>query len=132
MVDMLVRIDLPLLDAWSWLALVIDDSVKHDLVWKVWVIVGVALAPVVADGVGEDVSIVGEGCAGDWATDCWVSLEAVFGVLVPEVECAVGSCGGECAMDWVERDGVDCIDVGNVGSRWVAVALEGEVEARAR
>lgn len=132
MVDMLVRIDLPLLDAWSRLALVVNDSVKHDLIWKVWIVVGVALAPVVADSVGENVSIVGEGCAGDWAADCWVSLKAVLGVLVPEVECAVGSCGRKCAMDRVERDGVYCVDVGDVGSRWVAVALEGEVEAITR
>lgn len=122
--------DLPLLDAWSWLALVVHDAVKHDLIGKVWVVGRVALAPIIADCVSENVSVVGEAGAGDGAADSWVSLEAVLGILVPEVECAVGSCGGESAVNWVERDGVDCVDVGHVARWWVAVALEREVEAK--
>lgn len=128
LVDALVQ-NLPLLDAWSWLALVVNDAMQHDLVWKVWIVIGVALAPVVADCVSKDVSIVGESGAGDGASDGWVSLEAVLGILIPEMECAVRSSGRKCAVNWVEGDGVDCVDVCNVVLRRVAVTLEREVEA---
>ena len=125
---MLVR-NLPLLDAWSWLAFVVHDAVQHDLVWKVCVVGGVALAPVVADCVSKNVSVVGEAGTGNGAADGWVSLKAVLSVLVPEVECAVRSCGGESAVNRVEGDSIDRVHVRHVARWWVAVALKREVEA---
>ena len=50
-------------------------------------------------------------------------LEALPGVLVPKVECAIGARSGESAVGWVEGDMVDSKDV----LRTLAVALEGKV-----
>ena len=93
-----------------------------------------ALAPVVADGIRENVAVAGEARGGDGAADLGVPLEAVLGVLVPEMEGAVGACGAEGAVLRVEGDGVDRVDFGHVALRGVllAVAFEGEVEAGAR
>jgi hypothetical protein len=95
------------------------------------VISAVALAPVVADGVGEDVAVAREGCRCDAAADFGIALEAVLGVFVPEVEGAVGAGCAEGAVLGVEGDGVDGVDFGYVALAGVllAVALEGEVEA---
>jgi hypothetical protein len=97
-------------------------------------VAAVALAPVVADGVGEDVARAAEARGSDAAADLWVALEAVLCVLVPEVEGAVGAGGAEGAVHGVEGDCVDRVDFGDValGRVGLAVALEGEVEAVAR
>lgn len=89
----------------------------------------IALTPVVANGVGEDTAAAIEAGGGDAAADGGVALEAVLGVLVPEVEGAVGAGGGEGAVEGVEGDGVDGEDVGGVagGGEGFAVAFEGEV-----
>lgn len=89
----------------------------------------VPLGPVVADGVGKDVTRLVEGGRGDAAADLRVALEAVLGVLVPEVERAVATGRAEGAVDRVERDVVDRVDIGDVALGLVAVALEGEVQA---
>ena len=54
----------------------------------------------------------------------------MFGVFVPEVECAVAAGGAESSVDGVEGDCVDRVDFGNVPVCGVllAVAFEGEVE----
>ena len=85
-----------------------------------------ALAPVVADCVGEDVSVPREGSCCDGAANLGVTLETVLSVLVPEVESTVGAGGAECAMLRVEGDGVDGVDLCNValGGVLLAVALE--------
>jgi hypothetical protein len=95
-----------------------------------WGVVAVAFAPVVAHGVGEDVTVAAEGGGGDGATDFGVALETVLGVFVPEVKCAIWTCRAECAVDGVEGDGVDGVDFGDVSGVGVllAVALEWEVE----
>ena len=102
---------------------------QHDLVRVLLVVAGVALAPVVADGVGEDGAVVVEGAGGDGAADGRVALQAVLGDAVPEVKCAVGAGGAEGAVLRVEGDGVDGVDVRHVVLGWVAVAFEGEVHA---
>jgi len=53
----------------------------------------------------------------------------VLGDSVPEVESAVGACGAEGTVLWMERDSVDGVDIGDVVLRWVAMAFEGEVGA---
>lgn len=100
---------------------------QHDLVGVLGVVALVALAPVVADGVGEDAARGIEGRGHDAAADGRVALEAVLGVLVPEVEGAVATGRGEGAVLRVERDVVDAVDVGNVALWRVAVTLEAEV-----
>lgn len=78
-----------------------------DLDWILRVVAAVALAPVVADGVREDVACARKGCGGDAAANLGVAFEAVFGVLVPEVKGAVAAGGAEGAVHGVEGDGVD-------------------------
>ena len=105
---------------------------KFDLDGVVLRVATVALAPVVADGVGKDVAVLAETRRNDAAADLGVALETVLGVLVPEVEGTVGTGGGEGAVLGVEGDGVYGVDLCDVavGGVLLAVALEGEVEAR--
>ena len=102
---------------------------QHNLVGGLRGVGGVALAPVVADSVGEDASGAVESSRGDGAADGRIALQTVLGVLVPEVEGTVATGGAEGTVDGVERDGVDRVDVTDVaiGGRGLAVALEGEV-----
>jgi hypothetical protein len=122
---------LPLLRAGAGLALIADNGVQLDLDGILGSVSAKALAPVVANGVGEDVAFAGEARGGDGAADLGVALEAVLCVLVPEVEGAVGARGAEGAVLRVEGDGVDRVDFGHValGGVLLAVAFEGEVEA---
>ena len=122
---------LPFLRAGAGLALIADDGVQLDLDGVLGGVSAKALAPVVADGVGEDVAVAREARSRDGAADLRVALEAVLGVLVPEVEGAVGARGAEGSVLRVEGDGVDRVDFGHValGGVLLAVAFEGEVEA---
>lgn len=119
----------PLAGTGSRLALIRPHGVEHDLVRSLLGIGRVALAPIVADSVGEDVSIAVEGGAGDGSANSRVSLKTVLGVLVPEVESTVASGGAKRAVDGVEADRVDGVDVADVtvGGGSFTVALEGEV-----
>ena len=86
--------------------------------------------PVIAAGVRKDVPTAIEVCADDRLARLRVALEAVLGVLVPEVERAVAARRREGAVDGVEGDGVDAVDVaGAAVGEVLAVALEGEVGA---
>lgn len=77
---------------------------QHDLVRQLLCIGRVALAPVVADGVCENVPCAVEGSAGDGAPDGRIALETVLRVLIPEVEGAVTASGAEGTVDGVEGD----------------------------
>jgi hypothetical protein len=105
--------------------------VQHDFVGVLGVIGSISLVPVVRDGVGKDGAVVVEVCTADAAADFGVALETVLGVLVPEVECAVAAGGAEGAVDGVEGDGVDRVDVGYVTGVGgvLTMALEREVGA---
>lgn len=79
---------------------------KLDLDRVVLCVATETLAPVVTDGVGENVAVLAEACCDNAAADLGVALEAVLGVLVPKVESSVGTCSGEGAVLWVEGYGV--------------------------
>lgn len=53
----------------------------------------------------------------------------MLSILIPEVESAVAAGGAERAVDGVEADRVDGVNVADVAVGWgrFAVALEGEV-----
>lgn len=80
---------------------------QHDLVGRLRGVDGVAFAPVVADGVGEDGAGAVEGRGRDRSPDLRVPLESMLGVLVPEMKGAVGAGCAEGAVHWMKRDGVD-------------------------
>lgn len=109
------------------LALIPLDGVQHDLDGVLRRVALVPLAPVVRDGVGEDAARLVEGRRDDGAADGRVPLEAVLGVLVPEVERAVGAGGAEGAVDGVEGDVVYGVDGDDVVGGGLAVTLEGKV-----
>lgn len=102
---------------------------QHDLDWLRLCVGLVALGPVVAYGVGENVAVLVEVGRGDAAANVGVSLESVLGVFVPEMERAIRAGRREGTVDGVEGDIVDSVDVGNVSLGWITVALEGEVGA---
>lgn len=111
------------------LALVGVDRMQHDLDGILLCVGLEALGPVVADGVREDGAILVEGGRCDASSDIGVALETVLGILVPKVEGAVRASSAECAVDWVERDVVDSVNVDNVVLRRISVTLEREVQA---
>lgn len=104
---------------------------KHDLVGVLWIIVGVTLAPVVADSVGENAARAVEVGCGYGAAHLRVALETMLRVLVPEVESSVATGSTECSMLRVEGDCVHGVNVGNVAliGYVLTVALEGKVGA---
>lgn len=104
---------------------------QHDLVRVIRGVGGVALVPIVRDGVGEDGAVVVEVGAADASANLGVTLQTVLGVLVPEVEGAVTTGGAKGTMNRVEGDGVDRVDVGLVTGVGciLAMALEREVGA---
>lgn len=126
-----VGVRLPLLHGRPGLALVVGDGVQHHLDGIALRVVLVALGPVVTNGVGKDASVLVEGGGRDAAAHVGVALETVLGVLIPEVERTVGAGRAEGAVDGVERDIVDGVDVGNAVGGGVTVTLEGEVGAAA-
>ena len=91
-----------------------------------------ALGPVVADGVCEDVAVPVKVGRRDASAHVGVTLEPVLGVLVPEVECAVRAGRREGAVDGMEGNVVDGVNVGDVSLGRVAVALKREVGAVGR
>ena len=104
------------------------DGVQHDLVSQLLGVGRVAFAPVIADGVCEDVAAAVESGAGDGAAHGGVSLETVLGVFIPEVERAVTAGGAERTMDRVEGDGVNGEDVVDF-PLGLTMALKAEVGA---
>lgn len=87
---------------------------QHDLGRVLLGVELVALAPVVAHSIGKDRAVLIESSSRDASADVGVSLEAVLCVLVPEVERTIGASRAEGAVDGVERDVVDRIDIGHV------------------
>lgn len=80
---------------------------QHDRVLRGRRVATEPFAPVVARGIRKDGAGFVEARACDRLPDFWISLEAVLGVFVPEMECPVGAGRGEGAVDWVKADGVD-------------------------
>ena len=104
---------------------------QHNLVHRLWRIGRISLAPIVADRIGKDSSIPVESRRADSASDLRISFKTMLGIFVPEVECAVATGCAEGTVYWVEGDGVDGVDVGDIPcvGGVLAVALEGEVGA---
>lgn len=93
---------LSLLGARTRLAFVGLHWVQHEFDRLLLVVRLVALGPVIADSVSKDAAVAVEVGRSDGSADVRVALEPVLGVLVPEVECAVGASGREGAMLGVE------------------------------
>lgn len=89
----------------------------------------VSLAPIVANSVSKDAASLVERGRRDGPADVGVALKTVLRVLVPEVEGSVGASRAEGAVDRVEGDIVDGVDIGDVVGGRVAVAFEREVGA---
>ena len=53
----------------------------------------------------------------------------MLGIFIPEVEGTVRACCAECAVNRVDGNSVDGVDVCYVALWWVAVAFEREVKA---
>lgn len=86
----------------------------HNLVWILWGIGSVTFAPIVTDSIGKYVTVLVEGCCCNCAANGRVTLEPVFSNSIPEVEGAIRSSSTESAVNWVERDGVDRVNICHV------------------
>lgn len=84
----------------------------------------IPLTPVVANRISKNGTVLVECRGSDAAAYVGVSLEAVLGVLVPEVECPVRPGGAEGAMNWVEGDVVDGVDIGDAVDDRITVTFE--------
>ena len=102
---------LPLLTPWPRLTLIPQYGMQFQLNRVPCGVSRVPFTPIITNGVSEDISVLAESRGGDGAADLWVAFEAVFGVLVPEVECAVAAGGAEGAVLWVEGYGVYGVDL---------------------
>lgn len=60
------------------------------------------LTPIIAHCIREYSALPIEVRRCDWCAYTWIALETVLCVAVPEVECAVATGGGECAVLGVE------------------------------
>jgi hypothetical protein len=115
---------LPLLHGRSWLTLVAVDWVHHNLIWVLWSIRGIPLAPIVTHRIRENGTVAVEGRRGNGRAGGGVALETVLGVLVPEMECSIGTSGTEGAVDWMEGNGVHRVAVCDIARRGVTVTFE--------
>lgn len=122
---------LPLLAARSRFALIPQYRMKLQFDRVPGCVSTVPLTPVIADRICKDIAVFAEGSGCDGAANLGVTFQTVLGVLVPEVESAVGAGSAKGAMLWVEGNGVYREDFGDVprGRVLLAVAFEGEVEA---
>ena len=105
---------------------------QHHFVRQLRGVRGIALTPVVAHSIGEDISIAVERGTGDSSPYRRIAFQAVLSILIPEVEGTIAAGSAERAMDGVERDCVDGVDIVDVPiiRRGFAMALEAEVGTR--
>lgn len=96
----------------------------HDLIWILWCVGGITLAPIIADSIRKDVSSLVKSGRRDGTSSGGVALQSVLGNSVPEMESAIRASSAERAMYWMERDGVDRVDVGHVVLGWISVTFE--------
>lgn len=105
---------------------------QHNFIWGLRRICGVALAPVVANSVGKYVTASVKAGTGNSTPDRWIALEAMFSIFVPEMESTITAGSAESAMNWVEGnciDGIDVVDVAIILRR-LTMALKAEIGAR--
>ena len=102
---------------------------QHNLARILARIERVPLAPIITNGISENIPRAIEICRADAPAHLRIAFETVFGVFVPEVEGAVAAGGAEGAVHGVEADGVDGEDVASVVDGIAAVAFEAEVVA---
>ncbi len=72
---------------------------------------GITFTPIITDGISKDITRAIETGGGDRPPDGRVAFQTMFRVFIPEVKRAVGTRGGESAVDRVEGDGVDGVDI---------------------
>ena len=104
---------------------------QHNLIRPPRDIMRIPLTPIIANRIRKNIPLPIEARRADAAAYFGIPLEAVLGVLVPEVEGAVATRCAEGAVDRVEGDGVYGVDFCGVpgGRVGLAVAFEGEVFA---
>lgn len=89
-----------------------------------------ALRPIVANRVRKDVTMGVEATLGNRLFQSLRRFEFGARILVPETERSIGANGGQSAMNWMECNVVDSINVLNVVVRRDAMAFKGEVVLR--
>lgn len=92
--------------------------VEEDIILLLWIVKFVSLGPVVADRVGEDLTITIETTSSNRLLHLLRSLELRPGVFIPERKSTIGTCCGQCAVHRVKFDVIHCVNVliGLIGS----------------
>ncbi len=84
---------------------------EHDLVRIIRSIVGITFAPIITDGICENITGAIETGRSNRPPHGRVTFQTMFRVFIPEMKRAVGARCRESAVDGVEGDGVDGVDV---------------------
>jgi len=102
---------------------------EHHFVHVLGRIVLKTFTPIVADPVRENRTVSIEIGGRDGTTYGRIALEPMVCVFIPKMERPVGPGGAERPKDWMERYGIDGVNIDCVVHGRVAVAAKGEVEA---
>lgn len=89
-----------------------------------------ALRPIIADRVGKDVTVGIEATFGNRLFQCLRRFEFGARVLVPKAERSIRANGGQGAVNWMECNVIDSIDVLHVVVGRNAMTFECEVVLR--
>lgn len=65
------------------------------------------LGPIIAGAVSKDVAIVVEAASRDWLIKLLRGFQLCASVLIPETEAAIRANRGQCAVHWMESNGID-------------------------
>ena len=102
---------------------------QHDFVRQLRRVGVEPLTPIIADRIGENATRAIERGRADGAAHLRVPLQAILGILVPEMEGAVAARGRKGPLHGMEVDRVDGVDIADVAlrGRRLPMALEAEI-----
>lgn len=104
------------------------NGMKHELGRILGCILGVALAPVVADGIDKHGTVHAEARSSDRTSEVVILADTGAGAKVPEMETAIGpGRGDDLVVFGMKLDVVDGVDLSDTFLVWQrAMTLEGE------
>ena len=84
------------------LTLIHPHRMQHDLIRIPRHVTTISLTPIITDRIRKNIALPAKSRTAYRAPDLRIALQSMLSVLIPEMECPVGSCSTECAVLWVE------------------------------